>query len=196
VIGEYCNTDNCNPIPVAIFNVYSSCDFKEKVEMWEELINVKLGEACRQWCVFGDFNAVRKINERRGLNPIGNTKLREMQGFNNFIESMELVDVPLIGRKYTWYKENGKAKSRIDRVLVSLEWLNYWLDSKQYIKGRLVSDHCALLLKPITIDWGPKPFRTMDIWKSDPTFKKVVKQSWDSYVGNDNPMIALKEKLK
>ena len=32
--------------------------------------------------------------------------------------------------KYTWYKENGLAKSRIDRVMVSLEWLDQWPNSK------------------------------------------------------------------
>jgi len=176
--------------------VYSPCNFKEKVKLWEELINVKLGVACSQWCILGDFNAVRKTSERRGLNPSGNTTLREMQCFNNFIETMELLDVQLIGGKYTWYKENGMAKSIIDRVLVSTEWLVHWPDSKQYIKGRQMLDHCALLLKPVTIDWGPKTFKTLDIWKSDPAFKKVVKQSWETYIGKGNPMISLKEKLK
>ncbi|XP_027915959.1 uncharacterized protein LOC114175387 [Vigna unguiculata] len=109
---------------------------------------------------------------------------------------MELLDVQLIGGKYTWYKENGMAKSIIDRVLVSTEWLVHWPDSKQYIKGRQMLDHCALLLKPVTIDWGPKTFKTLDIWKSDPAFKKVVKQSWETYIGKGNPMISLKEKLK
>ena len=196
VIGEYCKSVNNNPIPVAIFNVYSSCNFNEKIQLWEELITIKSGEACRQWCVLGDFNAVRKVSERRGLNPSGNTALREVQGFNKFIESMELIDVPLIGGKYTWYKENGTAKSRIDRVLVSLEWMEHWSDSKQFILDRQVSDHCALLIKQVTIDWGPKPFKTLDIWESDPTFKNVVKQSWHSYIGKCNPMIELKEKLK
>jgi len=44
------------------------------------------------------------------------------------------------------------AKSRIDRVLISSEWLEYWPDSKQYIKGKQVSDHYALLFKSVTIN--------------------------------------------
>jgi len=78
--------------------------------------------------------------------------MREVEGFNNFIETTDLLDVLLIGGKYTWYRDNGMAKSRIDRVLISPEWLEYWPDSKQYIKGRQVSDHCALLLKSVTMD--------------------------------------------
>ncbi len=48
---------------------------------------------------------------------------REIKGFNEFIEKSELVDIPLVGRKFTWYKPNGLVKSRIDKVLVSKEWL-------------------------------------------------------------------------
>jgi len=110
VIGEYSNSINSNPILVVVLNVYSSCNYKEKVGMWEQLINIKAGEACRQWCVLGDFNAVRKINERKGLNPRGNTSLREMQGFNNFIESMELVDVPLIEGNTPGTKKTDRQK--------------------------------------------------------------------------------------
>lgn len=79
VIGEYCNSTNCNPIPVAIFNVYSLCEFKGKVEKWEELVNLKNVEGCKQWCILGDFNAVRKTSERSSS---GNTNQREVQGFN------------------------------------------------------------------------------------------------------------------
>ena len=100
----------------------------------------------------GDFNALRKNSERRGLNFRGSTATREVKGFNNFIESVELLDVPLIGGRYTWYKDNGTIKSRIYRILISSKWLKYWLDSKQYIKGGLVYDHCALLHKPVIID--------------------------------------------
>jgi len=40
--------------------------------------------------------------------------MREMRRFNEFIENTELVDIAMVGRKYTWYKPNGLVKSRID----------------------------------------------------------------------------------
>jgi len=43
VIGEFYSNVNINPTSVAIFNVYSSCDFNEKVSLWEELISIKGG---------------------------------------------------------------------------------------------------------------------------------------------------------
>ena len=54
---------------------------------------------------------------------------REMRDFNEFIGKAELMDIPMVGRKFTWYKPNGTAKSRIDRVLVSKEWMEEWPNS-------------------------------------------------------------------
>lgn len=39
----------------------------------------------------------------------------ERRDFNQFILDMELDDIPLVGRNFTWYRPNGKDKSRIDR---------------------------------------------------------------------------------
>jgi len=58
----------------------------------------------------------------------------------------------MVGRKFTWYKLNRFVKSRIDRVLVSREWLDIWPDSKKFVNKRLVSDHCAIILKDSSVD--------------------------------------------
>ena len=46
-------------------------------------------------------------------------KKKEISGFNDFIESNYLVDVSIVGKKYTWFKSNGISKSILDRFLVS-----------------------------------------------------------------------------
>jgi len=46
----------------------------------------------------------------------------EINGFNRFIESNMLLDLPIVGKKYTWFKKNG-----------SEEWLNIWPMCKQYV---------------------------------------------------------------
>jgi len=35
---------------------------------------------------------------------------RDTRGFNDFIEKSELVDVPMLGRKFTWYKRTDQLK--------------------------------------------------------------------------------------
>jgi len=106
---------------------------------------------------------ITPVGERRGINN-NNSNKREIQGFNNFIDRVEVVDIPYVGRKYTWYTPNGKAKSRLDRFLTTFEWLQHWSGSKQYVLGRQISDHCAVMLKSNVTDWGPKPIRFLDIW--------------------------------
>lgn len=34
--------------------------------------------------------------------------------FKQFVEDMELVDLPLLGREFTWYKADGSAMSCLD----------------------------------------------------------------------------------
>jgi len=87
-----------------------------------------------------------------------------MRQFNSFIVNVDLIDIPMTGRKLTWSRVNGTTKSRLDRILVSQEWLDLWLESKQYVLDGTVSDHCALICEKLLIDWGPKPFRYLDVW--------------------------------
>jgi hypothetical protein len=73
------------------------------------------------WCVVGDFNAVRRPEERRGVRESSSLNV-EMREFDIFIEGLELNKLPLLGRRFTWYHANGVAMSRIDRGLISPEW--------------------------------------------------------------------------
>ena len=75
---------------------------------------------CLIRCVIGDFNAVRNVFERKCKNngTVNNCKIAR---FSEFIERCSLKDIPVVERKYTWYKPNGVARSRLDRALVSDE---------------------------------------------------------------------------
>jgi len=59
-----------------------------------------------------------------------------------------------------------------------------------------VSDHCALVVKNNTIDWGPKPFRTFDVWQQTYRFKEVVKKVWDNTLERGNSLEDIKDKFK
>lgn len=61
----------------------------------------------------------------------------------------------MLGRKFTWCNTlEGKKWSRIDRFLLSPEWLvTYKL--KLWGLPRTISDHCPLLLMEDGRDWGP-----------------------------------------
>ena len=157
-----------------VVNVYSSCSLRGKKTLWEDISKVRQSSHVLAWCICGDFNAVRSSNERKGITDRGEQK-SEVNGFNSFIDSNFLLDLPLVGKKFTWFKPDGTAKSRIDRVLVTEDWLLLWPKSKQYVLRREVSDHCALVVKSVEKDWGPKPCRTIDAWLLERGFNRMVK---------------------
>jgi len=191
IVGEHVKT-KCKCVVV---NVYAACNLYDKFDLWKELTGVKGAHQNLAWCLCGDFNAVRSEEERKGVRGNASQK-KEIFGFNNFIQDNLLVELPLVGKKFTWYKENGSAKSRIDRVLVSEEWIQRWPMCKQYVQPRVVSDHCALIVKSCVKDWGPKPFRSIDAWQMEHGFKELVKEKWNSYCVQGNGISSLKDKLK
>ncbi len=180
---------------VTIVNIYCSGSFREKKEMWNEISGIRQGQLLKAWCIIGDFNCIRRQEERKSLVSCSDYS-REIKGFNDFIESFELVDIPLVGRKFTWFKPNGLVKSRIDRVLVSKEWLEVWPNSQQFVFNRSISDHCAVILKEVSVDWGPKPFRFLNVWLKDSRFKEFVSSSWSAYKITGGGIFVFKEKLK
>jgi len=120
----------------------------------------------------------------------------ELKEFNNFVDTNLLIKLPCVGKQYTWFNSNRKAMSRLDRVLMSEEWLLKWPICKQYVQSREVSDHCALVVKFMIKDWGLKSFRTLDVWFMEKGFFAMVKEKRISYPVQGNVFFMIKEKLK
>ncbi|GAU17884.1 hypothetical protein TSUD_330100 [Trifolium subterraneum] len=145
-------------------------------------------------CVCGDFNAVRRIEERRSGR--GRPQSLDHHSFNRFIEDNTLIDLPLSGRKFTWYKGDGLSMSRLDRFLISPEWCLAWPDCTQTARMRGLSDHCPLILASNVEDWGPRPSRMLKCWKDVPGYNIFVKDRWNSYQVDGWGGYVLKEKFK
>ncbi|GKV32867.1 hypothetical protein SLEP1_g41432 [Rubroshorea leprosula] len=177
--------------PMYILNVYSPCQLTSKRALWEELQGL-ITNRRGNWCLARDYNAVRSVEERAGCTVTTN----EMREFDAFIHNMGLIDLLLVGRKYTWYNSNGKYMSRIDRFLLSEEWTTKWSDVKQWGLRRSVSDHCPILLKNECVDWGPKPFKYYDAWLEQPGCKEVITNAWINNEVSGWNEFKLKEKLK
>jgi hypothetical protein len=149
------------------------------------------------WCLVGDFNAVRRREERRGIGSTISPSLPvEMREFNNFIVNLNVEDVHMLGGSFTWFHPNGVTMSRLDRVLVSEEWNSSWGVQTLRILPRDISDHCPLILKNSVIDVRPKPFRFCNHWLMHKDFKGLVEEWWGSYNLEGWMGYVLKEKLK
>ncbi|GAU45931.1 hypothetical protein TSUD_100080 [Trifolium subterraneum] len=123
----------------------------------------------------GDFNAVR-CQEERQSSRVGPRQSDHIP-FNSFIEDNNFVDLPLGGRKFTWYKGNDLSMSRLDRFLLSEEWCLAWPNCVQVAQLRGLSDHCSLDLVASEENWGPRPLRMLKCWKDVPSYDLLSKKS-------------------
>jgi hypothetical protein len=78
-------------------NIYGPCAATDKVDFINWLYNY---DASRfdLWMVVADFNLMRSPNNHN--RPGGN--LNDMLLFNNVIHHLDLVEIPLKGRAFTW----------------------------------------------------------------------------------------------
>jgi hypothetical protein len=100
--------------------------------------------------------------------------------FGRFIDDTLLIDLPLSGRKFTWYKGDGLTMSRLDRFLLSEEWCLSWSNCTQAAQLRGISDHCPLILSANEDNLGPRPLRMLKCWREVPGYQNFVRDKWQN----------------
>ncbi|KAK2430145.1 hypothetical protein QL285_028516 [Trifolium repens] len=137
------------------------------------------------------------MEERIGVNTRDTMSVStEVAEFHDFVDNLELVDLPLMGRRFTWFHANGRAMSRIDRMFISDEWAACWGEGVLWALPRDISDHCPLVLKYNHNDWGPKPFRFNNFWLEHKKCVELVEAFWRGHHVEGWMGFVLKEKLK
>ena len=49
--------------------------------------------------------------------------------------------------------------SRIERTLVSVDWVDHFGNVSQRVVPHVISDHCSLLVEASGVDWGRCAFK-------------------------------------
>jgi len=93
--------------------------------------------------ICGDFNliyqAADKSNDRLNL--------RWMRRFRRAIDSMQLEEIHLHGRLFTWSNERRRPTfERIDRAFANIQWLDLFSSHHLRTLSSDCSDHAPLLL--------------------------------------------------
>ncbi|XP_058733436.1 uncharacterized protein LOC131605055 [Vicia villosa] len=109
---------------------------------------------------------------------------------------MNLVDIPTIGGKFTWFNNNGKSMSRIDRFLLTESFIENWNIEGKFIGARDISDHAPIWIKNNRKDWGPKSFKFNNGCIKHSDFGNFVKEEWSKIVVKGSGDFCLVEKLK
>jgi exonuclease III len=91
----------------------------------------------------GDFNLIRNNNERN--QGVGDQKLMDL--FNEFIGSFQLREIFCNGSRFTWSnKQKNPILVKLDRILASTSWELHYPTCFAWVKPRVGSDHCPLVL--------------------------------------------------
>ncbi|GKA20405.1 RNA-directed DNA polymerase, eukaryota [Tanacetum coccineum] len=153
--------------------IYGPHMTSQKASLWDRLTCL-MNRLQGAWCIFGDLNVVRSVEDRfnSGVN------LREANEFNDFINMMRLIEIPMGGRKFTRISDDGLKFSKLDRFLLNDEFNNLWGNLSVVALDRKLSDHYPIVLKDVDLDFGPKPFRVFNIWLEECDFSQVVDKAW------------------
>ncbi|XP_071713183.1 uncharacterized protein [Rutidosis leptorrhynchoides] len=163
----------CKEKESIIVNVYGPHNDEGK-KVLRESLDLLLNYPDAEWVIGGDFNEVRSPNERQNCNFISSrAKL-----FNNFIDNNHLIEVPLVGKRYTRFSDDGIKLSKLDRFLVSGNFIQTWGDISTIALDRGTSDHCPLILWVKTEDFGPKPFKTFNVWFKNKEVEQIIIDAW------------------
>ncbi|KAE8726444.1 hypothetical protein F3Y22_tig00006886pilonHSYRG00006 [Hibiscus syriacus] len=136
ISGNY-TVDNSS---VSIVNVYAPCEGRDQYTLWNA-IELEKRRDMNRWFMAGDFNTVRNRSERSGCH----FNKMEIEAFNKFIENCNLLDMPLAGRKFTWFGPSNR-RSRLDRIFVEDDWLQENCEVSLWGLPRTVSDHIPIVL--------------------------------------------------
>lgn len=71
-----------------------------------------------------DFNVVKSRSERIGVGHY--SQGMEHNEFQKIIDDSNLIDLLVTGKRFTWFKPDRSAMSKIDKFLLSKGRINLW----------------------------------------------------------------------
>nr|GEU45232.1 RNA-directed DNA polymerase, eukaryota [Tanacetum cinerariifolium] len=91
-----------------------------------------------------------------------------------------LIDLPLDGYAYTWAHKTSNKMSKLDRFLVSKGLLALFPYLLALCLDTNLPDHRPILMRELSIDYSPTPFRFFHSWFNLDGFEKMVKDTLKS----------------
>ena len=96
------------------------------------------------WIIAGDFNMIYRAEDKNNSNI--NRAL--MGDFRSWINSLELKELPLCGRRFTWSNQReDPTLVKLDHVFCTNSWEEFFPDCMLFSNATVASDHCPLTLK-------------------------------------------------
>lgn len=104
-----------------------------------------------------------------------------MGHFRRLIDDLELKEVELLGRRFTWSNERASLTLvRLDRVFCTMQWETMYPDQVLQSTATGISDHCPLILSLNARFGGRRRFHFEQFWPKIDGFHENVQQAWSS----------------
>jgi hypothetical protein len=143
-----------------------------------------------KWLLIGDFNLILQARDKSN----NNLNRRLMGAFRDAIHDLELKELNLLGRKFTW--SNDRTHTRIDRAFCSVEWdLMLPRVFLQALPSN-VSDHCPLVIAGSSTVRRFAGFRFESFWPRLSGYHDVVLAAWNKNLTVTNPFLRFHITLK
>lgn len=183
---------NCDGTQWWFTGIYGPQLDEQKILFLEELRSLSL--ACPgPWAVAGDFNLIYRAADKN--NP--NVDRAMMGRFHRLLNDVELKEIELLGRRYTWSNERTTPMLvRLDRVFCTADWEQTFPDCLLQSTAAGISDHCPLLLTMRNNLRGKPRFHFEAFWPKLDGFQETVLNAWSSQTTITNPMERLDAKLR
>lgn len=102
--------------------------------------------------IFGDFNGILNSSECWGSNGLGSA----LDKLINFVETLELQDLPLSGSFFTSFSNGPSvARSKLDQFHILAQASNWCHQVTQKVVFKFQSDHIPIVLSGGQVDLGP-----------------------------------------
>ncbi|XP_062080429.1 uncharacterized protein LOC133785191 [Humulus lupulus] len=159
--------------------VYGLNQLEFRKILWSEL--AVISHPVKPWLVIVDFNSAFDVVDRIGGKVISP---KELEDARKWLDLGIVEEMKLLGSYYTRSNNqdgNNRIFSKLDRVFINEDWLDTFPNVNAIANWEVVSDHCAIILKHISVHKnGLRPFRFFNMWTSHPQFKTTILASWNN----------------
>lgn len=160
----------------AVTNVYGPCDYALKPLFLQSLVDLKPDISC-PWTIIGDFNITLRPSDK----STPHFNMLEANLFSSTINTLQLQDLPLLDRRYTWSNQQEvPILVRLDRALANVPWATNFPDTSLSSITRTTSDHVPIRLSAKTTIPKSTIFRLDRSLLNIPLFKEKVVTNWES----------------
>jgi hypothetical protein len=174
--------------------VYGAAQDAQKGEFLAELVRM-CEDVSLSLLVGGDFNIIRRQEEKNN----NNFNARWPFIFNAIIESLDLRELALSGRQFTWAnRKEVQTFEKLDRVLASVSWEQKFPLVSVRALTRTGSDHT-----PLFIDAGEQAHRgnkahfSFELsWLKHDGFHEMVEKEWTKISYGGSPMAVWQNKIR